>query len=326
MFSIKLIKFYLLISILTILTSLFLFNAVFSFRNIVNIILLVTPVFYFIFISVKLNSIQINKLLKFLFWLNFFIYLFSLISSGVSFSSLIDSIFSFDFVNSDVDTESTSSLYFCFFVLFFLSKKNYKLFFFALFLTVIGGKRIAILASLFSSFVYLLLINYKILLNYLNSNLFKYIFSFLLLICGNLWFLLYSGYFDNVIQDYTGLSSNAFFMGRLSIAGEFFNYKPDEFDFFLGYGVGYVDNVLYNFANVERLFHNDFLRFILEFGSFFFFIWVFIHLKFITISPLAFSNFILILVLMQTDNVFLYEIAMYIFYSILSYSLILYKK
>jgi hypothetical protein len=316
--------FFLGVSLLTFFSNTSLFSTGFTYRNFVNILLLLLPIYYFFVIAKTISRESLTKMIEKIISIIFIsfslIYFIELISKGVSITSIISSLGSNILIESGRDSESGKSLVFGFFALFFLSKKQYKLFIFAVLLTIIGGKRIAIGGLFIASIVFLLLNNKETVMNLLTKKTFLLITVFLSLILVNFWLLVYSGEYDAFIYEITGLSTNTFLMGRVSIISSFFDNLADKSNYFLGYGIGYVENVLYYKNNTQTAFHNDFLRLYLELGVILFSIWILTMIKYCFKRPLTSACLILLLIIIQTDNALIYESVMYSFYFILLYS------
>lgn len=309
------------ISIVTVFSNLFIFSTGFTYRNLVNIVFLISPVLSCYYISIYCKKEEFEFIIKFLFITLIFCYLLELVKNGTSFSSILKSITSSSFVNSDSETESGSSLIFGFFTLYYLNLKKYKESFIAILLVILGAKRIAIAGTLISIIVYL---SYPSFITFFLKRGVKkvsFFISLLLIIVANIWTTLFSGIYDQAIQKYTGKSPNAFFMGRLNRIDIFFHSIKDHDNYFIGYGIGYVENIFYYSMKLFTPFHNDFYRIFLEFGPILFFYWCFIMTKYTILKRLSFSSFVLLIILMQTDNVLIYENVMYTFYLITIFSL-----
>tara|TARA_Y100000815_G_C13333802_1_gene497040 strand:+ start:392 stop:1171 length:780 start_codon:yes stop_codon:yes gene_type:complete len=251
-------------------------------------------------------------------------YAMELLVHGVTISSILTTLTGGSIINSDFDTESGSSLIFGFYSLFFLMNKNYYHFLISLLLIILGAKRIAIAGVLISVILYFLYpFVYKKWISK-SKKTFLIITTFILFLLAHFWTLIYTGVYDKEIHNLTGISPNAFFMGRLNRVSQFFDVIKDSSNYFTGYGFGYVENVLYYSMNLPTPFHNDFYRMFLEMGAIFFFSFIYILLKFAIKNRLAFSSLFLLLILMQTDNVLIYETVMYSFY-IIFFSSIYYK-
>ncbi|KEO71830.1 hypothetical protein [Anditalea andensis] len=320
-FSLKLIVLFAIIIIITIITNSLYYSIGFTYRNFVNIIFLISPLIGSYVISKKVNKESLLKIINYLFWAFVFLYIITLIKLGVTLDAIIGAISGTDLTNSESETESGLSLIFGFFSLYFLFHKRYNLFLLSLFLVVLGGKRIAMGGVLLSIIVFYIYPVFNLLIRN-NRNLFAAFFTVILFIAANLWTLLFFGEYDDVIQEMTGISPNLFFMGRLNRISDFFYALKDSDNYFVGFGLGYVENILYYFVNLETPFHNDFYRLFLEFGPILFCVWCFVMTKYLSFNSLSFSCFILLLILMQTDNVFIYETVMYPFYLITFSSLI----
>jgi hypothetical protein len=190
----------------------------------------------------------------------------------------------------------------------------------------LGGKRIAIGGLAASTMVFFLLKHSDMLRKTIQKNGFKIFVVLFLVFVGQLWIDIYSGKYDSLITDITGVPPYAFFTGRLEIFSMFFDSKPDESNYFLGYGIGYIENVLYYKSFFSGPLCNDFIRLYMELGGILFVAWCLIMTKHTTKNHVAFASFVLLLFLMQTDNALMYECIMYPFYLIVSYSLLDYRE
>ncbi|RDB04730.1 O-antigen ligase family protein [Runella aurantiaca] len=307
-------KLFIFIVLLTVLTNTFVYSIGLTYRNFVNFVFLLSPLFALYLINLYVDYDDLRKVISFQFYNYIVIYLAELILKGVSFQSILSSLSSNYITNSSYETESGSSLIFGFYSIYFLHYKRYQSFVLSVLFVILGAKRIAIFGlvlSLIVLYFYPFIYN-KIIRNVKNT--FCVVFALVMLLLANFWTILYTGKFDSQIHDLIGVSPNAFFMGRLSRISTFFSLLKDKDDFFLGYGIGYAENILYYFMKLPTPFHNDFYKFYFEFGPFLFLLWCYFMVKFAIIHPLSFSSFFLLLILMQTDNVYTYETVMYSFY------------
>ncbi len=319
-FSKSITLFYLLIAFVTLISNSLIFSFGFTYRNFVNVIFLLGPAFCFYIISQYVDIKGIRKIILFLFYGFAVLYLLSVVVKGVSPAAIVRSIFSNVITNSDRPTESVKSLLFGFFALYFLATKQYKHLIFCIVLTIMGGKRIAILGTFLAIIAFLSIHIFPRIINLLNTKWVKIIFFIFLFAVAHFWILIFSGNYDEIFSEYTGVSTDAFLMGRQNIASSFYNYLPDKSNYFIGYGIGYVENVLYYKVNYLTPFHNEHLRLYLELGAVFFVLWSFIMSKYLFKNKLSVAAFILLLCLMQTDNILMYENVMFSFYAVVFYS------
>jgi hypothetical protein len=316
----NLILIYIILSFITYISNVSFFSCGFTYRNFVNIILLLTPAYFFYILSMYANKGIIYKLLLFILSAHTFAFFLEIIMKNASLQDIYTDLTLNIITDSDRKLESSISLMSGFYALFFLHKKQYKLFIFAIILTILGGKRIAIGGTAISLLMFYYLNRRGIVLKYLNEKRIKILICLCVCVVLYMWYSFYSGEYDDVISDIVGMSTDQFTQGRLFIASSFFESIPDKTSSLIGYGVGYVENVLYYKVGYEVPFHNDFFRIYLEFGLIFFIIWFLLILKYVSVNSLAFSAFTLLFILIQTDNVLMYENVMYSFYAIVLYS------
>jgi hypothetical protein len=316
----NLILIYLILSFVTCISNTSFFSFGFTYRNFVNIILLLAPAYFFYVLSGHADKDMVYKLLLLMFWIYFFMLCIILFSHGISVQNIYDALRANIITDSDRSVESGYGLMFGFYALFFFHEKKYKLCVFTILLTLIGGKRIAIWGVIVSMLALYCINHHDIILEYLNKKVFKILFCGCALLLIYVWFLFYSDEFSALIFSITGMNTYQFTMGRILIGSSFFEMVPDKTSSLLGYGIGYIENVLYYTVGHETPFHNDFFRIYLEFGLIFFIIWILLVVKYAAINALAFSAFILFFFLIQTDNVLLYENVMYPFFLIILYS------
>jgi hypothetical protein len=316
----NLLLFYLILFFVTYISNVAFFSFGFTYRNFVNIILLLAPAYFFYILSIYADKNMIYKLLLFMFYAYSFIFFLEIFTGGISIQDMYDNITANIITDSDKKLESGTSLMFGFYSLLFLHEKKYKLFIFSILLTILAGKRIAIAGLIFCVFVFYYINRHDIILKLLNKKIIKVLFCAFLLLIIYAWLSFYSDEYGAIIYNIVGMDTDQFTMGRLFIGASFFESVPDKTNSLIGYGIGYVENVLYYKVGYEAPFHNDFLRIYLEFGIIFFVIWFWLMLKYVFVSPLAFSAFTLLFILIQTDNVLMYEYVMYSFYLTILYS------
>jgi hypothetical protein len=232
-------------------------------------------------------------------------------SKGFIELSSLSSIFN-AFISSSLPTESGMAFPLGLFTLYFYLNRQKTMFIILLVFFLLAFKRVAILALIISFISHFIIPKLK----NNESQRFKITLTAFLAL-ANLAFikivLLFSdGYFDDLIKDYTGLSSNAFSMGRMTLFSEIFeilNRIP-----FFGSGIGSTFVILKG----ESLLHSDTLKLFIELGPLFFVIWVvafyIMNLKKNQAIPiLLFTN-----ILFLTDNVIIYFDTMIVFYLILT--------
>lgn len=315
----KVLNLYIVVIIYTLLTSLTIWSPGYTYRSLSNSVFILSPLATVIMINRLTVYKQRLFIINFLFWSFALASLLNVYSNLGSFKSLFSFNLSQAVSGEEFETESIDGLFFSFFSLFFLYKKKYKEFLIALLLVFVAAKRVALGAFFVGLIAYVLYDNLSLIRNrkYLSTTLFI-IASFFLV---EFWILLYSGSFEDVIFNLTGFGTDAFFMGRQQIISEFFLKKPDSDPIHFGYGVGYVENILIKGEAKQLLFHNDFLKLYLEFGIIGFFVFLSIFYNNAIKNKLSFSCFIILLVLMQTDNPLTYDKVMVPFYMIFTLGL-----
>jgi hypothetical protein len=316
----KMVLIYLILFFVTYISNELFFSFGFTYRNFVNIILLLTPAYFFYVLSIYADENIVRKLLLFMFYGYGFMFFLEIITRNISLQDIYNSFTANIIIDSDRKTESGTSLAFGFYALFFLHKKRYKLFILATLLTILAGKRIADIGLIISMLMFYYLNRHAIILKCLKKRKVKILACLCMLFVIYAWYSFYLGEYDAIISNIVGMSSDHFTQGRLYIGSSFFESLPDKASPLIGYGIGYIENVLYHKVGYEAPFHNDFLRVYLEFGLIFFIIWFLLIVKYASINALAFSAFILLFILIQTDNVLMYEFVMYPFYLIILYS------
>jgi hypothetical protein len=317
---------YLIASALTFMTNTFMFSMGFTYRNIVNIVLITSPAFSFFVITKFARKSDYKAIIYFLFCSYIVLYTMLLVSIGVTWGEIRDSMTLNIFTDSNRPTEDTSSLFWGFFALFFLSEKKYVLFALSLALVILAGKRIAIAGTFFATMCYLMVSMFPSLWKLIGRRWVMIAACGVMLAIPLFWNMLYSGVFDDIITRLTGMSTDGLFMGRLSIAADFYSVRPDDTNYFIGYGLGYVENALYYLCHFPTPFHNEHLRLYLELGPVIFVAWCYVMIKYSLLNKLSLSAFILLLFMMQTDNILTYETVMYSYFVVTIYSFVVYNK
>lgn len=216
-------------------------------------------------------------------------------------------------------TESDSAfplgLIFLYFV--FSGKVFYSII--SLLLTIVGSKRITFLGIAVSLVLYFLLKKTRFpVYRYKNSiSLLLVIVNFIVV---NVIIQFTQGGYDELIFRYTGLSADAFTMGRQQLY-EYVLKSLDNYSW-LGAGLGKtaslageLDSVdIYRSGGQFANLHSDVLKHFLEFGSVLFSFWIFLVYRFNTKSVEMFTATIYINVLWMTDNVIIYFDLMFIYY------------
>lgn len=315
----NLFNIYVIVAIYTVGISYFYHSTGFTYRNIVNIILTIVPLIFSWGIIKYTDRVQLGRLLNFLFWAFTILFIGELIKSGISLGSLTQIFQSNVVTDSDYDTESGISLITGFYYLFYLSKKNYKMALFAALITIIGAKRVAILGIFICTLFY-----FFFPLKQLSKSrkFYGWLFLGVGIILAIMWDGIITGRYNSFIQSTFGLDPNRFFMGRLNRFQLVFSEASEAPFFGLGLGLGYMENILYYEVGFESAFHGDFYRLYLEFGVILFSFWLYTIGKFASTNRLALTSTLLLIILMQTDNAFLYNRIMFSYFLVLGYSLI----
>ncbi len=218
---------------------------------------------------------------------------------SLSMSAIINSM-----IFSDLETESSMlSFIFPLFSLHYLvNDRNLKLYFLNFLFTIIAGKRIALLALVLASLAFIIFSKrekmYNRLIPYITTCAIIFNLAYLYIS-----YLLASGGLDDLISYYTGLSSNAFTMGRENIYGNIFSYFDSSNLSSFFFGIGSVSNYM------ERQLHNDILKIFLENGIIVFCVYFFILYRKVEINILPFLIYINIL--FMTDNTLIYVPVIY---------------
>jgi hypothetical protein len=283
--------------------------------------LLLSPLIIADSISRSTTIDEHEKIIHFIFYCYAIVFFVQLVRDGISLTSILAVFNSNIVIDSDFETESDVSLVLGPFALFFLHYKKKFLAVFAILLTIIAAKRVAILGLGLSILVYYVV--YPVL--YRNDSIsyrrkLALILTALGIFTGSLWGIFISGIYNAEIEMYTGFSVNRIFMGRINRFDLVFSHISEYPLPGFGYGLGYIENILYYKANFPSAFHNDFYRLFLEFGPVLFGVWLFIMIYYMSANRLAFSCLILLFLLMQTDNVIMYDRVMYSIYLVSAFA------
>lgn len=164
-------------------------------------------------------------------------------------------------IASDMGFESPMfSFVFPFFFYYWLGK-NTSMTLLNFLIVFLAGKRISILAVVFVCFYYISLKHSKI-SKITTSNMLYYFMNIAYILIS---YLFLSGYFDEVINELTGVSSNALTMGRQDLYADVFSPKLHNIKETLLFGIG-VGNIVSYIGFGGDLLHNDVLRLLIENG------------------------------------------------------------
>lgn len=314
---------FLIVIVNTLFVSVFFSKHGFTYRNIVNIVLTLTPLIFSWAIIRYVSKSRLIKIINFFFWAFVIFYVAELFKGGVSLSSFLGVFTSNIATESYYDTESGISLIMGFYCLFYLHRSNNKLAFLAGMITILGAKRVAIFGLFICLLIYLF---FPVKRMNKSKRFYALIFCVAGFILASFWDALIAGTYNNLITELTGISPNRFFMGRLTRFGLVFSEVSTMPIWGVGYGLGYLENILYYSVNFASAFHGDFYRLFLEFGVILFGVWLYLIGKFSGASRLSLSLSVLLILLMQTDNAFIYNRVMFSYYLIIAYSLIEHRK
>lgn len=261
--------------------------------------LIFVSIIYFVYVPSKKDQYA-----KYLFWGLLIAYFFE---TGPSILSVLANLGSLSTAlnNSTVSTESVAAFPIGLFFLYFLfgGDKIYSLI--SLIFTILSFKRVVLLGVIISLTLYLVLSILK-----LQIHRYKNYTSILLM--GINFLLVYiviqvaNGNYDELIFNNTGLSANAFLMGRQHLYSKVLKVVDDYS--WLGGGLGKT------WAVLDTNLHSDVLKNFIEFGSGLFFLWSFLIYRFNTKTIEMFVLTIYLNVLFLTDNVIIYFDTMFVFY------------
>lgn len=202
--------------------------------------------------------------------------------------------------DSNLETESYMLAFiFPFFTLYWFSKKKWTWFSINLFFVIVSGKRISALGVLIPMIV-VCLIN---LASQKKKQKILIYFPYLAVILNGLYlfisFMIVSGLFDDFLFEYTGLSTNAFTMGRQMLYLSAFN----------AFDVNNVGDLLFGESAFYELlangrFHNDILVLFIENGIIIFCLFWYKYYKKCNLNTLPYL--ICLNVLFMTDNTLIY--------------------
>jgi hypothetical protein len=222
----------------------------------------------------------------------------------------------FSILDSTAVYESPISFVFGAFFIYFLVNKKWLYVSISLFFVILTLKRVALLAMLVVTIVHILPIYYK---HYvLKSRMFVLysLLSFFLIM------LFSSGLLDVFIDDYFGISSNSFSMGRFVIYQNVFNEiinNPQILILGAGAGAGYSNlNYFVEYDFQYSNLHSDILKISYEYGAIFLIIFIYKLSSFKSNDSRLFVLYLLIIFI--SDNIFVYSNIMF-FILLLAYKL-----
>lgn len=202
-------------------------------------------------------------------------------------------------IQSNLETESSMlSFILPFFALYWFINKKWSLFIINVIFTIIAGKRISVLGLFITSILSITIKLYP--LEFLKL---KKIIPFIALFINIFYLLisyaLVSGYLGDLIYELTGMSSNAFTMGRTSLYSEVFK----EFDVYNSYDLLFGESKIYEILETKRI-HNDVFVILMENGMIVFCVfWLLLYYK---CNIISFPFIVLLNILFMTDNTLVY--------------------
>lgn len=282
-----------------------------SQRFLPNALFVLSPLLFIIFILPFFDSKKTEQYVKFMFWYSIVIYAIEVRLNLSDIFSTLESIAKAH-LPSEIATESELGFVFGFFVLYFIIQRSNKLYILlSVIFFILSFKRIVIAGVIVSILTYWLINFFKIDVsrNRIKLTIIVVVINVLVILSAQ---RLVSGEFDQFILEKTGLSTDAFLLGRKTFYTEVF----ERFGFFNweGLGFGKVDDALYSFLGYPMNLHSELIKNYLEFGIIFFIIWLcmlgYNHL----FSNKAAIFFIYFNILILTDNIFIYFHGMVYFY------------
>jgi hypothetical protein len=208
----------------------------------------------------------------------------------------------FSMLDSKSSFESTFAFPIGMTALYFYLTKNYRWFFIMSLFSVLALKRVVLLALL----VTVIISHLPKMIRLVSLNPFLVTAASLLLISIGIDFS--KGYYDNLIFNYTGLSADAFSMGRKEIwlrVLTAMNFHHGDFILW-GEGFGSVTLVLNKVLDPDPdLLHNDVLAMVLELGYIIAFLVLFLIVNVDNTNGRLLACFLLILFF--SDNVIIYQ-------------------
>lgn len=207
-------------------------------------------------------------------------------------------------VHSDIGTEANILPFILpLFAIRNVERKEYKMFVINFIMTIIAGKRISFLGMIIAC----------ICLLFIRSNDKKSIFilklsiALVVILYLSITQMLVSGVFDDFIIQHTGLSTNAFTMGRFNRYSLIVN--DPNVNYIMGIGIGNTCSY-YELESFNRI-HNDIYKLFVENGAILFFLYWWIVLRKANSKSLIYLVYLT--VLFMTDNVLVYAPFMFAF-------------
>jgi len=279
-----------------------------SFANIYFIFSAIIPAYFIARTNLKQN---VEKYIFITFWAFVASYFIEIAAFGKTISLSIDT-----YVNalyeSGISSESGLSFVFCLYFIYFLIIGNKKYGLLSFLLTIFSFKRIAIAVIVFAIFYLIIpkrLMRFWAVRYAKNLLLFGGIIGYIYLAYGISY-----GYLDDFFQQTFQMSSNHFLQGRKTLYNVLFD-NAGVFSWF-GIGLGKIDSLsLQHLGSVWNI-HSDILKMYYEFGIILFLIWIYLSIKFHSKDRNLLLMFSSMLILYSTDNVFIYQNVMFVFYLI----------
>lgn len=208
-------------------------------------------------------------------------------------------------INSDIGTEANILPFILpLFAIRNLERKEYKMFIVNVIMTVIAGKRISFLGLVIACLAYLFLQMGK---NKKYDLILKLSIVIVVVLYLSITQMLVLGVFDDYIFQKTGLSANAFTMGRLNRYSLIVN--DQNVNYLFGIGIGNTCSY-YELESFNRI-HNDIYKLFVENGVLLFILYWWIVLR--KTSGKSLIYLVYLTVLFMTDNVLVYAPFMFAF-------------
>lgn len=299
---------------LVVVAYLFFFNVLsqnLSSRFVPNAVFILSPLLFFILILPYFREDKVDSYVEWLFFLSILIYVFEVRSNILDVFLVLKSLASAH-MPAEATTESELGFVFGFFVLHFLLRGQKRIYLLvSILFFLISFKRIVIAGVLASLFFFLLLKLFKI---ETRKNKVAITIAGVLINLSIIYGaqLLVSGRFDDFVIEQTGLSTDAFLLGRKTFYTEVF----DQFGSYSlsGVGLGKVDDALFALLGYPMNLHSELIKNYIEFGLILFVVWMSLLIYKNLFSNRAAVFLVYLNVLILTDNIFIYFHGMFYFY------------
>lgn len=287
------------------------FSQELSSRFIPNAVFILSPLAFFILILPYFRKEKSQIYVKWLFIALILLYVFEIRSNILEIFSTLKSLASAH-MPAEVLTESELGFVFGFFFLyFFMFKRRGIYLWIALIFFIISFKRIVIVGVLAALFFYLLLKIFKIETkkHKISITIIGVLINLAIIYGAQ---LLVSGTFDSFVVEQTGLSTDAFLLGRKTFYTEVFE-KFGSYNL-PGEGLGKVDDALHSLLGYPMNLHSELIKNYIEFGLVLFVAWMGLLIYKSIFSNKAAVLLVYLNMLILTDNIFIYFHGMFYFY------------